>query len=124
MQRHSVELAVFFGFLAGNPVGYMVRDIQTTHRLHHEAIHVLQDLGNRQYTVECGDPQGCRFEVGLRDPGFDAGDWMDVTYEEMQKPGGGIYNSFDDEERTGWRAIPGHAKNREVTWTTPQQSPQ
>lgn len=110
--------------IVGLVIGYAARDVQTTIHIHEETIHILQDLGNHQYTVECSDPKGCRFEVCNTDPGFDAGDWAWVRYEERDNGRGGRCNSFDDEERTKWKAIPGHAKNREALWTSPQQNPQ
>jgi hypothetical protein len=116
LNRHAVETAIAFGFLTGAPCGYMTRDVQQYMRLRTTTIHVLQDLGRHQYIVACDDPRGCRLEVCPGpDPGFDAGDWVKVTWEEQDNGHGGRCMSFVDQEKTRWRAIPGHAKNREVT---------
>ena len=86
-----------------------------THR-----IHVLKDLGGGEYQIECRQyAQGCRLEIcpNTPDPGFDDDDYAEVRYDEMPNGQGGRCISFEDERHTGWSAVPGHAKNREVTWT-------
>lgn len=105
----GLVFGALFIFCAGYATGWHFQKMQQYNHTAGAQIHVLHVVGPYRYLVEESKRGRYEFDVcqNIGDPGFDEGDFIDVLYEEQ-----GQCKSLADP--FGFRAVPGHAKGREI----------